>query len=171
MENGEQEYDKLIRPIKMSCWVFGCWPPDDFHDKVKDEDGTLRMIWRRCHHALVFISVVLGFLGPVLEAIRSWGYDMNDTIECILISSAFFVAILRSVIFVIYERDFKFVIHQMRRDWAKSSEQERIYLRKKCLLSFKFCKLFTTNIMIACVAFSAMPLIDMVSFVINTLGV
>lgn len=145
---GKLEYGGLILPIKRACWVFGCWP-----------SGS-----SRGRQALAVVSMLVLAAGSTLEAIKHWGKDMNETIECSLVCSAIYMCVLRVLVFIARQDDFRFVLREMENDWARSSEHERKILRKKCLHTFKFAKFFVTNVMITGCAFVLMPLAEMVCF-------
>lgn len=163
--SGKQEFEELIRPIKIACTIFGSWPSGDDDDE-EDED-SLGALKRHGFHLFAFVLMATTLIGSTTESVKLWGEDMNETIECSLVSSAFYMAVIRVAVFWIYEKDFKFVIRMMRRDWIESSEKERSYLRNKCLLTFKFAKLFVMNVLMVGSTFVIMPLIDMVGSILT----
>lgn len=151
MESGYEEYDKLIWPIMTACKMFGCWP--------KVSRGS-EVLLHRGHRILTIILLFILSSAGTAEAATFWGEDMNDTIECSLISSALYMATLRVILFNSHQDDMLYVVETMRQDWARSSDEQRQLLRNKCLLTFKLAKFFIISVGMTSIFFAVGPIIE-----------
>ncbi|XP_023245326.1 odorant receptor 82a-like [Copidosoma floridanum] len=145
-----EEYDQLIRPMMMSFEIFGCWP-----------HSSGGIISSKVHRAIMYLMTLVACTTTTAEAILFWGLDMNETIECSLVSSAFYMVHLRVIVFASKRQDMLFVLDTMRNDWVKSTPSERSVLRNKCRLAFKLAKFFIISVASTALAFVFMPILEM----------
>ncbi|XP_077265638.1 putative odorant receptor 92a isoform X4 [Temnothorax americanus] len=55
---------------------------------------------------------------------------------------AFFLAIIRLIVYSAHQKDMLYVVETMRKDWTCSSYEDRVILREKCLFAFRLAKTF-----------------------------
>lgn len=158
----DKEYDKLIRPIKICCLMFGGWPKVyDFNNSHNNNKMSINKIKSKL--LFFYRYLVIGLLlflasATTAEAVIYSGLDMNETIECSLISSSFYLAVFRITIFMKYQRDIFYVIEIMKQDWA--NVKERDLLRIKSYFSFKLAKIFIISVLLAGLSFILMPIVE-----------
>ncbi|NP_001177711.1 odorant receptor 296 [Nasonia vitripennis] len=155
--NVGEEYDKLALPMTLSSRVVGSWPS---RAELEGQGGRSVLV-HRLHRYLAIVSIYLMSMGVAAEVIVFFGEDMNETIECALISSAFFMALTRIITFASHQPEMLYVVETMREDWIRSTDEERAILRDKCLFAFKLAKFFAISVTITCSAFILMPMLEL----------
>ncbi|KAJ8670341.1 hypothetical protein QAD02_001600 [Eretmocerus hayati] len=151
------EYDKLIWPTKVACQMFNAWPD---REAIEDKNPFRSFLIRPFIKMIIFTSLIINALGLTFETIVFWGEDMNNTIESILMTIAFYMALLRVIMFQVHEKDMLRVIETMRQDWVNSTIEEEQLLRKKCHFAFEFTKIFFINIVIGFSFFITLPILE-----------
>ena len=142
---GEEEYAKLMWPTRTALRASGCWPQREELEGKRNIRVTLHLF----HRVVAAVIIVTLAMGATLETFTFWGEDMNETIECSLVTSAFYLSVLRVLILGLNRRPMLYIVDTMRTDWSTSSEQDRNLLRQRCSPAFKLSKFF-----IICVAFA-----------------
>lgn len=152
MTSAAEEYDKLVWPMMMASRVCACWPT---RAEIVERSPLYQL-----HRLVTIILIALIVIGNTSEIVVFFGEDMNETIECALVSSAFYMAFTRTLVFASHKSEMLYVVETMRDDWAKSSPEERDVLRDKCLLAFKLGKFFILSVIFAGSAFVFMPMLE-----------
>ncbi|KAL7306709.1 hypothetical protein TKK_0001380 [Trichogramma kaykai] len=150
----EKEYANLIWPMKSALRMCACWP------SASPADDTLPA---KFYRILVNVCVTFVCLGGAHEILAFWGQvDMNETIECSLVVSAFNMAVIRLIVFNHNTKEMFQVLDTMRQDWTVNytSAEDRAVLRNRCRLSFKLAKIFISSVVITWALFSAMPYVE-----------
>ncbi|XP_014218341.1 odorant receptor 82a-like [Copidosoma floridanum] len=145
-----EEYDQLIRPVMISCHVFGCW----------SQQGPGGIISSKFHRTAILLFALIASTSTTAGAVVFWGLDMNETIECILVLSVLNLALLRIIVFASKRKDMMLIVETMRNDWLDSSPFERSVLRNKCRLAFKLAKFFIISVAMTILMFALMPIIE-----------
>ena len=152
----DEEYDRLISPIMTACRIFSCWP--NRAEVEGSKTFSIRLL--RFRRRITAVLLIILLFGSVNEAVHYWGIDMNETIECSLVSTAITLAVVRVLVFSSRQRDMLYVVEMMRRDWARANEKERKILRDQCLQAFKLSKLFILSVSLASGGFIVLPIIE-----------
>jgi hypothetical protein len=154
-----KKFNSLIRPMMVSCCIIACWPSrSDLYSSF-----NFRKFLRRCHLLLIIILISFLILGIIVEIVVFWGKNMNETIECFMISCALSMALLRVIIFTIHQKDILYIIESMKQDWMLSTPKEKLILKEKCILSFKLAKFFVISVYVTACVF-IMPIFKVVLY-------
>lgn len=86
--------------------------------------------------------------------------DLNELTACALMTSIFYLAMIRLIIFSFHQKDMLYVVETMRKDWIYSSHEDRIILKEKCLFAFRLAKCFLIMVTVTVTIFSFIPILE-----------
>lgn len=86
--------------------------------------------------------------------------DLDELTECALLSSAFYLAVIRLIVYTLHRKDMLYVVEIMREDWVKSSYEDRIVLKEKCIFAFRLAKYFINMVTGTIVVFACVPILE-----------
>lgn len=147
------EYEQLIRPIELTNRLTSIWP------LVTGRDSTVVIRLRPVHRLLLFIMLGIISIAVTLDVAYHWG-DMEEVTECGLIASAFYLSIIRLVVYTIHGKDLYYIVETMRNDWLKSNVQDQTVLKEKCFFAFTLARHFIVTVAIAGFAFILVPILE-----------
>ena len=150
--SGKEEYKRLIRPVVVVSRLISIWPLDDDHTKFDE-------IVRICHRIFMLVAPVIMSIAVTADALRQ-GHNMEETTECALIASAFYLSFIRIVNYTVHKEDLCYVVKSMRNDWANSTTGERQVLKDKCHMSYALAKQFIVTVFLALGLFMFGPCIE-----------
>lgn len=86
--------------------------------------------------------------------------DLDKMTECALICFAFYLVVIRLVVYLLHHKDLQYVVEIMREDWICSTYEDKIVLKEKCLFAFRLAKYFITLIAGTITAFACIPILE-----------
>nr|AQN78404.1 olfactory receptor 2 [Meteorus pulchricornis] len=149
------EFDEMIRPISLVNRLISIWPLE------LNRNSSFESRMRPAHRVLMFILVGILSVSATADIIRHWG-DMNEVTECALIATAFYLSMLRLVVYTSHKRDLEYAVNTVRVDWSESCEADIIVLREKCLFGFQLAKYFIVSVVMALGAFMISPALQII---------
>ncbi|XP_076637266.1 odorant receptor 13a [Colletes latitarsis] len=149
--NGE-EYDKLIRPIKMNGSIISIWPLDE-------NSGKAKVLFRRFHLFCMFLLVVVMSFAVSADVIHNLN-NLDEATECALICSAFYLCVVRLIVYTVHQKDMLYVVNTMREDWTTSSSDDKTILAEKTLFAYRLAKYFISTVAVTIVIFMCVPILE-----------
>lgn len=93
--------------------------------------------------------------------------DVDELAASGCLGSSFYLAMLRLIIFSSHQKDMLYVVETMRKDWACSSYEDRVILKKKCLFAFRLSKWFIIMVIGTVTSFSCLPILEVCNNIFN----
>ncbi|XP_043255410.1 odorant receptor 13a-like [Colletes gigas] len=149
--NGE-EYDELIRPIKINGSIISIWPLDE-------NDGKAKVLFRRFHLFCMFFLVMVMSFAVSADVIHNLN-NLDEATECALICSAFYLCAVRLTVYTVHQKDMLYVVNTMREDWTTSSSDDKTVLAEKTLFAYRLAKYFICTVAITIVIFMCVPILE-----------
>ncbi|XP_071650394.1 odorant receptor 10 isoform X1 [Temnothorax longispinosus] len=130
----DEEYDDLIKPIMIATKFVCFWPLNRDHSTSAER-------FRTCHLLLTFFVIITTYVGQTSDMVYNFN-DLDELTVSGLMCIAFFLAIIRLIVYSSHQKDMLYVVETMRKDWTCSSYEDRVILREKCLFAFRLAKTF-----------------------------
>lgn len=86
--------------------------------------------------------------------------DLNEATECALISTAFYLCVVRLLVYSLHQKDMLYVVKTMKEDWILSSREDRTILAKKTMFAFRLAKYFISTVAMTIVLFMCIPFLE-----------
>ena len=86
--------------------------------------------------------------------------NMDEATECALICTAFYLCIVRLLMYSSHQEDMLYVVNMMRKDWVSSSREDRAVLAEKTMFSFRLVKYFISTVASTIVLFMFVPILE-----------
>lgn len=86
--------------------------------------------------------------------------DLDEATECALICTAFYLCLVRLLVYTVHQKDMLYVVNTMREDWAMSTYEDRLILAEKTMFAFRLAKYFITTVAVTIVIFMFVPLLE-----------
>lgn len=86
--------------------------------------------------------------------------DLDELTACALMASAFYLCVIRLIIFTCHQKDMLYVVETMKKDWTCSSYEDRVILKEKCLFAFWLAKCFIIMVTVTVIIFSCIPILE-----------
>ncbi|KZC06265.1 Putative odorant receptor 13a [Dufourea novaeangliae] len=86
--------------------------------------------------------------------------DLDEATECALICTAFYLCVVRMVVYTIHQKDMLYVVNTMRDDWTTSTYEDRAILAGKTMFAFRLAKYFISTVAVTIVLFMCVPLLE-----------
>lgn len=86
--------------------------------------------------------------------------DLDEATECALICTAFYLCLVRLLVYTAHQKDMLYVVNTMREDWAMSTYEDRLILTEKTMFAFRLAKYFITTVAVTIVIFMFVPLLE-----------
>lgn len=150
--NQNDEFDELIRPVMMIGRVVNFWPQ-------QIGSGSNEYKLRNFRQILIFFLMISISLAVTADAFHSRD-DMDEVTECGLLSAAFYLAVLRLIVFSTHQKEMLFIVQTMKADWSESSSENRLILNEKCGFSYKISKFFIFTVTVAMASFVVLPCVE-----------
>ncbi|XP_054011569.1 odorant receptor 13a-like isoform X1 [Hylaeus anthracinus] len=147
-----EEYDKLIKPIMMNGSIISIWP-------LSENSSRGTVLFRKFHLFCMFFLVVVMSVAVTADVIYNLD-DLNEATECALICSAFYLCVVRLVVYTIHQKDMLYVVNTMREDWIMSSYDDKTILMEKTLFAFRLTKYFISTVAVTIVIFMCVPILE-----------
>ncbi|CAK9822697.1 Odorant receptor 13a [Anthophora retusa] len=147
-----KEYDQLIRPIMLTAKIISIWP-------LAENSGRGTILFRRFHLFCMFFLVVVMSLAVTADAIHNID-DLDEATECALICTAFYLCVVRMVVYAIHQKDMLYVVNTMKEDWYDSSVEDRVILSQKTMFAFRLAKYFISTVAVTIVIFMCIPVLE-----------
>lgn len=90
--------------------------------------------------------------------------DLDEATECALICTAFYLCVVRLLVYSFHQKDMLYVVNTMRQDWISSSDQDRLIFAEKTMFAFRLAKYFITTVAITIVMFMSVPILEVRKF-------
>ncbi|XP_050590058.1 odorant receptor 13a-like isoform X2 [Bombus affinis] len=151
-----KEYDELIKPIMITAKIISIWPLEEDSSK-----GTI--LFRRFHlFCMFFLTVVMSF-AVTADVVHNID-DLNEATECALICTAFYLCVVRLLVYSLHQKDMFYVVKTMKEDWILSSHEDRKILAKKTMFAFRLAKYFISTVAMTIVLFMCIPFLEIYVF-------
>ncbi|CAK9808755.1 Odorant receptor 13a [Anthophora plagiata] len=147
-----REYDQLIRPIMLTAKIISIWP-------LAENSGRGTILFRRFHLFCMFFLVVVMSIAVTADVIHNID-DLDEATECALICTAFYLCVVRMVVYGIHQKDMLHVVNTMKEDWYDSSEEDRVILSQKTMFAFRLAKYFISTVAVTIVIFMCIPILE-----------
>lgn len=86
--------------------------------------------------------------------------DLDEATECALICTAFYLCVVRLIVYTIHQKDMLYVVSTMKADWTTSSYEDRSILAEKSLFAFRLAKYFISTVAVTIVIFMCAPILE-----------
>lgn len=86
--------------------------------------------------------------------------DLDEATECALICTAFYLCVVRLLVYSFHQKDMLYVVNTMKEDWLSSSDQDRLIYAEKTMFAFRLAKYFITTVAITIVMFMSVPILE-----------
>ncbi|XP_061930916.1 odorant receptor 82a-like isoform X3 [Apis cerana] len=86
--------------------------------------------------------------------------DLDEATECALICTAFYLCVVRLLVYSFHQKDMLYVVNTMKQDWISSSDQDRLIFAEKTVFAFRLAKYFITTVAITIVMFMSVPILE-----------
>ncbi|XP_068981850.1 odorant receptor 13a-like isoform X1 [Bombus flavifrons] len=151
-----KEYDELIKPIMITAKIISIWPLEEDSSK-----GTI--LFRRFHLFCMFLLAVVMSIAVTADVVHNID-DLNEATECALICTAFYLCVVRLLVYSLHQKDMFYVVKTMKEDWILSSHEDRIILAKKTMFAFRLAKYFISTVAMTIVLFMCIPFLEIYAF-------
>ncbi|XP_025158050.1 odorant receptor 13a [Harpegnathos saltator] len=155
------EYDDFIKPVRMASKLISIWPLEKNHTANALFLNNCYLIWllfvvSANHRNLRLYSTCVTVTADAIYHAD----DLDELTECALLCSAFYLSVIRLIIYSLHRKDMLYVVEIMRKDWVTSSYEDRIVLKKKCVYAFRLTKYFTIMVAANVIMFSCVPILE-----------
>ncbi|XP_043583167.1 odorant receptor 13a-like isoform X3 [Bombus pyrosoma] len=151
-----KEYDELIKPIMITAKIISIWPLEEDSSK-----GTILL--RRFHLFCMFFLAVVMSIAVTADVVHNID-DLNEATECALICTAFYLCVVRLLVYSLHQKDMLYVVKTMKEDWILSSHEDRTILAKKTMFAFRLAKYFISTVAMTIVLFMCIPFLEIYAF-------
>ncbi|KAG7204007.1 hypothetical protein KM043_001870 [Ampulex compressa] len=152
VNNGEEEYNSLMRPVMMTAKLISVWP-------LEKDSSTTAVILKGFHASSMFLLIGLTSIAISADIVHNLD-DLDEATECALLSSAFYLSFIRLSVYTFHQKDILYVITIMRQDWAMAGRGDRAVLQEKCGLSFRLAKHFIIIVAVTVILFTFISFVD-----------
>ncbi|XP_076287360.1 odorant receptor 13a-like [Lasioglossum baleicum] len=149
---GGEQYDRLIKPIMMTGRIISIWP-------LPADSSRSTILLRRFHLFCMFFLVVVMSIALTADVIYNLS-DLDEATECALICTAFYLCVVRLLVYTAHQKDMLYVVNTMREDWTVSSYEDRMILSEKTMFAYRLAKFFISTVAITIVIFMCVPLLE-----------
>ncbi|XP_076666182.1 odorant receptor 13a isoform X2 [Andrena cerasifolii] len=149
---GGEEYEKLIKPIMLTGRIISIWP-------LAEDSAKSTVFLRRFHLFCMFFLVVTMSIAVTADVIHNLN-DLDEATECALICTAFYLCVVRLIVYTIHQKDMLYVVNTMKADWTRSSYEDRSILAEKSLFAFRLAKYFISTVAVTIVIFMCAPILE-----------
>ncbi|XP_029046731.2 odorant receptor 13a-like [Osmia bicornis bicornis] len=154
--HSEKEYNTLIKPIMLTAKIISIWP-------LAENSSRGTILFRKFHLFSMFLLVVVMSIAVTADVIHNLD-DLDEATECALICTAFYLCIVRLIVYTIHQKDMLYVVNTMREDWISSSSEDRIVLEEKTMFAYRLAKYFISTVAITIVLFMCVPILEIYVF-------
>ncbi|XP_006621909.1 odorant receptor 13a-like isoform X1 [Apis dorsata] len=147
-----EEYDQLIKPIMITGKIISIWP-------LAENSSWIEITFRRFHLFCMFFLVIVMSVAVTADVIHNID-DLDEATECALICTAFYLCVVRLLVYSFHQKDMLYVVNTMRQDWISSSDQDRLIFAEKTMFAFRLAKYFITTVAITIVMFMSVPVLE-----------
>ncbi|XP_031774325.1 odorant receptor 13a-like isoform X1 [Apis florea] len=147
-----EEYDRLIKPIMITGKIISIWP-------LAENSSWIAITFRRFHLFCMFFLVIVMSVAVTADVIHNID-DLDEATECALICTAFYLCVVRLLVYSFHQKDMLYVVNTMRQDWISSSDQDRLIFAEKTMFAFRLAKYFITTVAITIVMFMSVPILE-----------
>ncbi|XP_031825339.1 odorant receptor 13a [Nomia melanderi] len=149
---GDNEYEKLIKPIMTTGRIISIWP-------LAEDSSRSSVLFRTFHLSCMFFLVVVMSVAVTADVIHNLN-DLDEATECALICTAFYLCVVRLLVYTAHQKDMLYVVNTMREDWTMSTYEDRLILAEKTMFAFRLAKYFITTVAVTIVMFMCVPLLE-----------
>ncbi|XP_017757411.1 PREDICTED: odorant receptor 13a-like [Eufriesea mexicana] len=147
-----EDYDKLIKPVMLTGRIISIWP-------LAEDSSRATILFRKLHLFCMFFLVVAMSIAVTADVIHNID-DLDEATECALICTAFYLCIVRLVVYSYHQKDMLYVMNTMKEDWISSSDEDRIILAEKTMFAFRLAKYFISTVAVTIVLFMCVPILE-----------
>ena len=151
------EFDKLIRPIKISNCLMGIWP-------VKKTYNAIIKFLYSFYFYIMIIAALIQSVATATDAVHHYN-ELDEATEIFLILCTNVLSLFRFAAFWSHKRDVAYVIKVMRSDWNSSDYETINILKQKCYVVYKLAKFFMANVMLSFSNFVIEPFLQVNIFI------
>ncbi|XP_050486366.1 odorant receptor 13a-like [Bombus huntii] len=151
-----KEYDELIKPIMITAKIISIWP-------LEEDSGKGTILFRRFHLFCMFLLAVVMSIAVTADVVHNID-DLNEATECALICTAFYLCVVRLLVYSLHQKDMFYVVKTMKEDWILSSHEDRTILAKKTMFAFRLAKYFISTVAMTIVLFMCIPFLEIYAF-------
>ncbi|XP_071868723.1 odorant receptor 13a isoform X2 [Bombus fervidus] len=151
-----KEYDELIKPIMITAKIISIWP-------LAEDSSKGAILFRRFHLFCMFFLTIVMSIAVTADVVHNID-DLNEATECALICSAFYLCVVRLLVYSLHQKDMFYVVKTMKEDWILSSHEDRTILAKKTMFAFRLAKYFISTVAITIVLFMCIPFLEIYLF-------
>ncbi|XP_003491416.1 odorant receptor 13a-like isoform X2 [Bombus impatiens] len=151
-----KEYDELIKPIMITAKIISIWP-------LEEDSGKGTILFRRFHLFCMFFLAVVMSIAVTADVVHNID-DLNEATECALICTAFYLCVVRLLVYSLHQKDMFYVVKTMKEDWILSSHEDRTILAKKTMFAFRLAKYFISTVAMTIVLFMCIPFLEIYAF-------
>ncbi|KOX70431.1 hypothetical protein WN51_04834 [Melipona quadrifasciata] len=145
------EYDKLIKPIMITAKIISIWP--------LAEDSSKRAILLRRFHLFCMFFLVMMSVAVTADVVHNID-NLDEATECALICTAFYLCVVRLLVYSSHQEDMLYVVNTMRKDWVSSSHEDRAILEERTMFAFRLVKYFISTVAVTIVLFMFVPILE-----------
>ncbi|KAG6801019.1 odorant receptor 13a isoform X1 [Apis mellifera caucasica] len=147
-----EEYDQLIKPIMITGKIISIWP-------LAENSSRITITFRRFHLFCMFFLVIVMSVAVTADVVHNID-DLDEATECALICTAFYLCVVRLLVYSFHQKDMLYVVNTMKEDWLSSSDQDRLIYAEKTMFAFRLAKYFITTVAITIVMFMSVPILE-----------
>ncbi|XP_014226438.1 odorant receptor 13a-like [Trichogramma pretiosum] len=159
----EAEYSKLTWPMRAVMSSISYWPGREQEEKDLGKRSSWSRLLHKCHRGVVNASMLVLTLGGSSEIVHlGRSADINDLIECCLIVSTAYLALLRVLVFATHATSMSRIVETMRNDWTDNyrDEADKALLRDRCLWYYKLASFYICSVIFAFASFTISPYME-----------
>ncbi|XP_011878633.1 PREDICTED: odorant receptor 13a-like [Vollenhovia emeryi] len=148
----DKEYDNLMKPIMIAGKFVSFWP-------LSRDHSTSAKVFKTCHVLWMFFILTIMCVAVTADIMYNFN-NLDELAAGACMGSAFYLAILRHIVFSFHQKDVLYVVETMRKDWTCSSYEDRIILKEKCLFAFRLAKGFIVLVTTTIISFACLPILE-----------
>ncbi|KAK1118303.1 hypothetical protein K0M31_015009 [Melipona bicolor] len=146
------EYDKLIKPIMITAKIISIWP-------LAEDSSEREILFRRFHLFCMFFLVIVMSVAVTADVVHNID-NLDEATECALICTAFYLCVVRLLVYSSHQEDMLYVVNTMRKDWVSSSHEDRAILEERTMFAFRLVKYFISTVAATIVLFMFVPILE-----------
>lgn len=158
---GNEEFDRLIGPIKLCNQIWGTWP-------TNEKSSFLIKLIKPVQIYFMFLLAIFYVITTTIDVIRNRN-DMNEATECALIASTGYLTFFRFVAMFMHRKDFTAVVEEITSDWYLLKLESKQILRDKTYYVYRLGKFFIISILASVLAFATSPLLEVTFHLISNI--
>ncbi|XP_043528726.1 uncharacterized protein LOC122538580 [Frieseomelitta varia] len=132
------EYDRLIKPIMITAKIISIWP-------LAEDSSKRAILFRRIHLFCMFFLVIVMSVAVTADVVHNID-NLDEATECALICTAFYLCVVRLLVYTSHQEDMLYVVNTMRKDWVSSSHEDRAILAERTMFAFRLVKYFISTV-------------------------